>query len=176
MPDSSVEPDVPKELLETTALKATDWKRAQLADMDISQIFEYLASGHRPLNRMVEEYKIDKILFRNWDKYLIEDISDKPDDFDGKGETTDQFRFNRTDSEIEKSEDIQATKKQDNSYTNKKEPYPYTHQDDKQIKPESSLKHAMQDLEGRMMTKVRHELRLHNQQLFLRRVLRLSNV
>ena len=73
VPDDIVEQDVPQELLETTALKTTDWKRAQLADRNISQILEYLALGHRPLNRMVEESKIDKRFFRDWDKYVIED-------------------------------------------------------------------------------------------------------
>ena len=50
--------------------------------------------------------------------------------------------------------------------TYEKESYPFTPQEDRQIKPEYSLQHAMQDFEERMMTKVLHELRLHNQQLF----------
>ena len=50
--------------------------------------------------------------------------------------------------------------------TYEKESYHYTPQEDRQIKPEYSLQHAMQDYEERMMTKVLHELRLHNQQLF----------
>ena len=72
VPDDIVEQDVPQELLETTALRTTDWKQAQLADRNISQIHEYLALGHRSLNRMVEESKIDKRLFRDWDKYVKE--------------------------------------------------------------------------------------------------------
>ena len=48
VPDDTVEQDVPRELLATTALKTTDWKRAQFADANISQILEYLALGHRP--------------------------------------------------------------------------------------------------------------------------------
>ena len=66
---------------------------------------------------------------------MIEDKSDKSDDFDEKGDFTDRFRFNRTDL------------------------------DDRQIKPEFSLKHAMKDFKEQMMTKVLHESRLHNQQL-----------
>ena len=73
VPDDIVEQDVPQELLETTVLKTTDWKRAQLADSNISQILEYLALGHRPINWMVEESKIIKKLFRGWGKYVIED-------------------------------------------------------------------------------------------------------
>ena len=69
MPYDIVEQDVPQELLETTALKTTDRKRAQI----ISQIPEYLALGYRPLNWMVKESKIDKRFFRDWDKYVIED-------------------------------------------------------------------------------------------------------
>ena len=42
VPDDIVEQDVPQELLETTALRTTDWKRAQLADRNISQIHEFL--------------------------------------------------------------------------------------------------------------------------------------
>ena len=65
--DDIVEQDVPQELLETTALKTTDWKPPQLADRNISQILEYLALGHRPLNQMVEESKRDKRFFRDLD-------------------------------------------------------------------------------------------------------------
>ena len=65
VPDDIVEQDVPRELLETTALKTTD--------RNISQILEYLALGHRPLHWMVEESKIDKRLFRDWDKFVVED-------------------------------------------------------------------------------------------------------
>ena len=67
--DGIVEQDVPKELLETTA----GWKRAQLADRNISQILEYLTLGHGPLNRIVEKSKIDRRFFRDWDEYVIED-------------------------------------------------------------------------------------------------------
>ena len=40
-----------------------------------------------------------------------EDKSDKSADYDEKEEATDRFRYNQTDSEIEKKEDIQSTKK-----------------------------------------------------------------
>ena len=65
VPNDIVEQDVPQELLETTALKMTYWKPPQLAVRNISQILEYLALGHRPLNQMVEESKIDKRFFRD---------------------------------------------------------------------------------------------------------------
>ena len=67
VPDDIVEQDVPQELLETTALKTTDWKPLQLADRNISQILEYLALGRRQFNQMVEESKIDKRFFRDLD-------------------------------------------------------------------------------------------------------------
>ena len=44
-----------------------DGKSAQLADRNISKILEYLALGHHPLTKMVEESKIDKIFFRDYD-------------------------------------------------------------------------------------------------------------
>ena len=68
-----VKQGVSQELLLTIALKTTYWKRAQLADSNISQILHYLALGERPLNQMAEESKIDKRFFRDWDKYVIED-------------------------------------------------------------------------------------------------------
>ena len=73
MPDDVVVQDVPQKLQATTALKATDWKHAQLTDRNISQILEYLSLRRHLLNQMVEDSKIDKIFFRDWDKYVIED-------------------------------------------------------------------------------------------------------
>ena len=97
-----------------------------------------------------------------------EDKSDKYDGNDEKEEATDQFRYNQTDSEIEKARTYspQRNRTIPTPMTYEKESYPYTPQEDRQIKPEDSLQHAMQDFEERMMTKVLHELRLHNQQLF----------
>ena len=97
-----------------------------------------------------------------------EDKSDKSDGYDGKEEATDRFRCNQTDSEIEKARTYspQRNRTIPTPMTYEKESYPYTPQEDRQIKPEDSLQHAMQDFEERMMTKVLHELRLHNQQLF----------
>ena len=73
VPDDVVVQDVPQKLQATTALKATDWKHAQLPDRNISQNLEYLSLGRHLLYQMVEESKIDKIFFRDWDKYVIED-------------------------------------------------------------------------------------------------------
>ena len=85
-----------------------------------------------------------------------------------KEEATDWFRYNQTDSEIEKARTYSPQRNSTipTPMTYEKESYPYTPQDDRQIKPEYSLQHAMQDFEERMMTKVLDELRLHNQQLF----------
>ena len=41
-------------------------------DRYISQILEYLALGHRPLNQMAKESKLIKRFFRGWGKYVIE--------------------------------------------------------------------------------------------------------
>ena len=97
-----------------------------------------------------------------------EDKSDKYDGYDEKEVATDQFRYNQTDSEIEKARTYspQRNRTIPTPMTYEKDSYPYTPQEDRQIKPEDSLQHAMQDFEERMMTKVLHELRLHNQQLF----------
>ena len=104
------------------------------------------------------------------------DKSDKSDDFDEKGETTDHFRFNQTDSEIEKARTYSPQRNMTipTPMTYEKEPYTYTPQDERQLKPAYSLQHAMQDFEERMMTKVRHELRLHNQQLFFEEGIKLE--
>ena len=72
VPEDIDEQDVPHELLATLALKPT-WKRAQLAERNISQILDYLALGHCPFTLSAEESKRDKIFFRDWDKYVIED-------------------------------------------------------------------------------------------------------
>ena len=64
VPEDIDEQDVPHELLATIALKPA-WKRAELADRNISQILEYLALGHRPFTLIVEESKRDKGFFRD---------------------------------------------------------------------------------------------------------------
>ena len=94
-----------------------------------------------------------------------EDKSDKYDGYDEKEEATDRFRYNQTDSEIEKKRTYSPQRNRNipTPMTYEKESFPYTPQEDRQIKPEYSLQHAMQDFEERMMTKVLHELR---QQLF----------
>ena len=97
-----------------------------------------------------------------------EDKSDKSDNYDEKEEAADRFRYNQIDSEIEKARKYspQRNRTIPSPMTYEKESYPYTPQEDRQIKPEYSLQQAMQDFEERMMAKVLHELRLHNQQLF----------
>ena len=51
---ADIEQEVPPELLATTALKSTDWKRAQFDDLTISQILEHIALGQRPTALQVE--------------------------------------------------------------------------------------------------------------------------
>ena len=72
VPDDIVVQDVPQKLLATTALKTTDWTHTQLADRNISQILAYLGLGRHLSYQLVEKSKIDKIFFRDWDKYVIE--------------------------------------------------------------------------------------------------------
>ena len=68
-----IEQEVPPELLAATALKSTDWKRAQFDDQTISQILEHIALGQRPTALEVEASKMDKRFMREWGKFRIED-------------------------------------------------------------------------------------------------------
>ena len=68
-----VEQEVPPEILASTALQTGDWKKAQLADRNISQILELIALGQRPTAWQVEASNIDKRLFKEWEKYRTED-------------------------------------------------------------------------------------------------------
>ena len=71
--ECTVEQEVPPELLASTALKITDWKKAQLDDRNISQILESIALGQRPTAWQVETSKLDKRFFKKWKKFRIED-------------------------------------------------------------------------------------------------------
>ena len=70
---TDIEQEVPPELLAATALKSTDWKRAQFDDRTISKILEHIALGQRPTALQVEASKMDKRFLREWGKFRIED-------------------------------------------------------------------------------------------------------
>ena len=70
---TDIEQEVPPELLAATALKSTDWKRAQFDDLTISQVLEHIALGQRLTALQVEASKMDKRFLREWGKFRIED-------------------------------------------------------------------------------------------------------
>ena len=71
--DVTVEQEVPQDFLDATSLKTTDWRKAQRADRNVSEILELLALGQRPTAWQVEASNMDKRLFKEWGKFRIGD-------------------------------------------------------------------------------------------------------
>ena len=67
------EDEVPDDILQSTALSAHDWKKAQQTDHSLSKIIHWIHDGLRPTAQLVETDNIDKRFLRDWDKLILLD-------------------------------------------------------------------------------------------------------
>ena len=67
------EEKIPEDLLQSTALTAHDWKKAQQKDRSISKIIRWIQDGLRPSAQLVETENIDQRFLRDWDKLILLD-------------------------------------------------------------------------------------------------------
>ena len=54
------EDEVPEDILQSTALSAHDWKKAQQKDHSLSKIIRWIHDGVRPTAQLVETENMDK--------------------------------------------------------------------------------------------------------------------
>ena len=67
------EDEVPEDILQSTALSAHDWKKAQQKDHSLSKIIRWIHDGLRPTAQLVETNNMDKRFLRDWDKLILQD-------------------------------------------------------------------------------------------------------
>lgn len=60
-------------MLASTALRTTDWKKAQLDDRSISQILEYIALGPRHTASQLKASRNDRRFFKEWARFRVEE-------------------------------------------------------------------------------------------------------